>query len=73
MIYRKDLIEHFSWLKGSRFLDEVLDEVVVAIAPTAYGHGRDLIQNGAWATADSVVERFELEGFVAKLREERIL
>ena len=45
----------------------------VAIALTAYGHGREWIRNGAWATAESIVERFELEQFVEKLRSERIL
>jgi hypothetical protein len=42
MIYRGDLIEHYDWLAGSRYLDEFLDESVGAIAMTAHGHG------GAW-------------------------
>lgn len=58
---------------GSEYLDELLDEAIVAIALTAYGHGNDWIQNGAWAIAESVVTRFELEEFVARLEEERIL
>jgi hypothetical protein len=73
MIYRKELIEHFAWLAGSKYLDELLDEVIVAIALTAYGQGGEWIRNGAWATAESVVERFELEQFVEKVRSERIL
>lgn len=73
MIYRKELIEHFAWLSGSEYLEELLDEVIVAIAFTAYGHGGEWIRNGAWATAKSIVERFELEQFVEKLRSERIL
>jgi hypothetical protein len=73
MIYRRDLIEHFKWLEGSKYLDEVLDEVVVAIAFTAYGHGDDLLQNGAWDCARGIVRRFELEPFVERLRAERIL
>lgn len=48
MIYRRDLIDHFQWLEGSEFFDEVIDEALVAIALTGYDHGRDLIQNGAW-------------------------
>lgn len=73
MVYRRDLIDHFQWLEGSEYLDEVLDEALVAIALTAYGHGQDLIQNGAWMSAHSVVGRFGLESFVDKLREERLI
>jgi hypothetical protein len=73
MVYRRDLVDHFEWLHGSKYLDEVLDEALVAIALTAYGHGGDLIQNGAWMTADGVVERFGLEPFVERLREERLI
>jgi hypothetical protein len=73
MVYRKDLEEHFDWLAGSEYYDEVLDEAVVAIALTAYDHGRDLIQNGAWQSASGVVERFQLEEFVGRLRAERLL
>lgn len=73
MIYRRDLIEHFSWLEGSEYFDEVLDEALVAIALTAYDHPRDLIQNGAWQDARGVVERFRLEPFVERLREERLI
>ena len=72
MIYRRDLIEHFKWLEGSKYLDEVLDEALVAIALTAYDHPRDLIQNGAWQDARGVVERFRLEHFVEQLRSERL-
>lgn len=73
MVYRKDLERHFDWLAGSEYFDEVLDEALVAIALTAYDHGRDLIQNGAWQSASGVVERFELEEFVEQLRSERLL
>lgn len=73
MVYRKDLEGHFEWLAGSEYLDEVLDEALVAIALTAYDHGQDLIQNGAWQTASGVVERFQLEEFVVRLRGERLL
>lgn len=73
MIYRRDLIAHFEWLQGSEYFDEVIDEALVAIALTAYDHGRDLIQNGAWQDARGVVERFGLEEFAARLRSERLL
>jgi len=72
MVYRKDLDQHFEWLAGSECFDEVLDEALAAIVLTAYDHGRDLIQNGAWMSASGVVERFELEEFVARLRAERL-
>ncbi|HEV7562848.1 MAG TPA: hypothetical protein VGO24_05050 [Solirubrobacterales bacterium] len=73
MIYRRELIDHFKWLQGSEYLDEVLDEALVAIALTAYDHGRDLIQNGAWQDARGVVERFQLEPFAEKLKAERLI
>ena len=73
MVYRKDLEQHFQWLAGLEYFDEVIDEALVAVALTAYDHGHDLIQNGAWQSASGVVERFELEEFVARLREERLL
>jgi hypothetical protein len=73
MIYRRDLIDHFQWLEGSEFFDEVIDEAIVAIALTGYDHGRDLIQNGAWQSAKGVVERFGLEPFVERLRSERLI
>jgi hypothetical protein len=73
MIYRSDLIEHFEWLQGSEYFDEVIDEALVAIALTAYDHGQDLIQNGAWQNAKGVVERFGLEEFAERLRSERLI
>jgi hypothetical protein len=73
MVYRTDLEEHFAWLAGSEYFDEVLDEALVAIALTAYDHGCDLIQTGAWQSANGVVERFELDEFVTRLRAERLL
>ena len=71
MIYRRDLIDHFQWLEGSKFFDEVIDEALVAL--TGYDHGDDLIQNGAWQDAEGVVERFGLEPFVDRLRSERLI
>jgi len=73
MVYRRDLEQHFDWLAGSQYFDEVLDEALVAIALTAYDHGHDLIQNGAWQSASGVVERFELKEFVDRLRGERLI
>ena len=73
MIYRRDLIDHFQWLEGSKFFDEVIDEALVAIALTGYDHGDDLIQNGAWQDAEGVVARFGLEPFVERLRSERLI
>lgn len=73
MVYRRDLVDRFQWLQGSEYLDEVLDEALVAIALSAYGHGGDLIQSGAWMAAENVVERFGLEELVARLRSERLL
>ena len=73
MIYRRDLIEHFAWLEESKYIDDVIDEALVAIALTAYDHGDDLIQNGAWQDARGVVERFALEPYVERLRGERLL
>lgn len=73
MVYRRDLVDHFRWLKGSEYFDEVIDEALVAVALTACGHGNDLIQNGAWQNARGVVERFELESFVARFRDGRLV
>ena len=72
MIYRRDLVEHFAWLEGSELYDDTIDEALVAIALTAYGHDWDLIQQGAWMTAGCIVERLGLEEFVARAREERL-
>ena len=74
MVYRRELTEHFRWLEDSKCLDEVLDEAVIAIAMTAYEHGGDWVQTGAaWMTADGIVEKFELEPFVEKVRSERLI
>lgn len=73
MIYRRDLSKHFAWLEGSEYYDEVLDEALAAIVLTSYGHHRDWIRNGAWMAAGAVVERFELEEFVARLEDDRII
>jgi hypothetical protein len=70
MIYRRDLIDHFEWLSGSKYFDEVIDEALVAIAFTAHGHGGDWIELGAaWMGAAAIIEKFELEEFVARARE----
>jgi hypothetical protein len=69
MVYRHDLIAHFDWLAGSKYLDEVLDEALVAIALAAHGHRSELAELGAaWMTAGGIVEKFALEEFVAKAR-----
>jgi len=73
MIYRRDLVDHFRWLEGAECFDEVIDEALVAIALVAYGHCRDLIQNGAWMVAGDVVERLDLDSFVERLRSERLI
>ncbi|HEX5712368.1 MAG TPA: hypothetical protein VFX85_03545 [Solirubrobacterales bacterium] len=73
MIYRRDLLDHFAWLNGSEYFDEVIDEALVAIALTAYDHPHDLIRNGAWQDAKGVVERFGLECFVEQLKSERLI
>jgi hypothetical protein len=71
MIYRRDLIEHYDWLAGSKYLDGFLDESVVAIAMTAHGHGSDWVRYGAsWMAAHAIVDKFELWGFVDRMREE---
>jgi hypothetical protein len=73
MIYRRDLVEHFDWLEGSKYFDDVIDEALAAIVLTAYDHGDDMIRNGAWQDALGVVERFELQPFVERLRGERLI
>jgi hypothetical protein len=73
MVYRRDLVEHFAWLEGSEYYDEAIDEALVAIALSAYGHDWDLIRQGAWMTAGGVVERLGLEEFVDRLRGERLI
>jgi hypothetical protein len=74
MVYRRDLISHFEWLAESKYLDEVLDEALVAIALTAHGHGWAMVETGAaWTPALCTVERFGLEGFVERARSELIL
>jgi hypothetical protein len=74
MIFRRDLIDHFEWLTGSEYLDEVLDEALIAITLCAYDHQGEWIQNGAgvWTSADYVVRYFELQEFVKRLRTERL-
>ena len=72
MVYRSDLIDHFDWLKGSEYYEEVLDEALVAIAMVAHGHQHDLVQSGAaWWMANGLIERFELGAFVERAREDR--
>ena len=74
MIFRRELIEHFRWLEGSKYYDEVLDEALVAIVFHAYDHSNDMLQSGAgaWQSVDWVVQYFELWDFVAQVRAERI-
>lgn len=74
MIFRSELIEHFRWLEGSEYYDEVLDEAVAAIVMHAYGHWNDMLRSGAGAyqSVDWVVQYFELWDFVAQVRAERI-
>jgi hypothetical protein len=73
MIYRHDLTEHFSWLAGSKFFDEALDEALIAIAFAAASHDQDLVNTGpAWMTARGLVEKFELQSFVERAAAERI-
>ncbi|HEV7770138.1 MAG TPA: hypothetical protein VGO66_05690 [Solirubrobacterales bacterium] len=73
MIYRKDLLVHYEWLSDSKYLTEALDEALVAIALCARGHSGDLMNFGAaWVMASYIIERFELEEFVARERRENI-
>jgi hypothetical protein len=73
MIYRKDLLAHFEWLSDSKYLTEALDEALVAIALCARGHCGDMMNFGAaWVMASYIIERFELEEFVARERRENI-
>ena len=72
MIYRSDIVDHFEWLKGSEYYDEVLDEALIAIAMVAHGHEHDLVQSGvAWWMANGLIEKFELDRFVELARETR--
>jgi hypothetical protein len=71
MIYRRDLIDHFEWLAGSRYLEEFCDEALIAVAMTAYGHGDDWVKwGGPWMTAEHFVARYDLRVFVDRLRDE---
>lgn len=73
MIYRKDLLAHFEWLSDSKYLTGALDEALVAIALCARGHRGEMMNFGAaWVMAGYIVERFELEEFVARERRENI-
>jgi hypothetical protein len=57
MVYRHELTEHFEWLAGSRIYDEVLDEVLVALAFVEHGHDEELVASGAaWMTAGGLVD-----------------
>jgi hypothetical protein len=69
MIYRRDLLVHFEWLSDSKYLDEAL----VAIALCARGHRADMMNFGAaWVMASYIIERFQLEEFVEKERQDSI-
>lgn len=73
VIYRHDLLEHFDWLSGSKHLDELLDESVIAVAFCARGHD-ELINCGAsWMTAAGFVAKFGLEPFVERARSELLV
>ncbi|MFN8215336.1 MAG: hypothetical protein U0R71_01960 [Solirubrobacterales bacterium] len=70
MIYRRELTDHFAWLEGSKFLEEVLDEAIVAIALTACGEGESsVLMKAVWWRPCDVVERFALEEFVERFQE----
>jgi hypothetical protein len=74
MIYRTDLLERFDWLSGSKYLDEALDEAVVAIAFAAHGYRSELVEFGAaWVWVDYTIRYFELEDFVERARAELII
>lgn len=69
VVYRRDLVEHFSWLAGSRYFDEAVDEALVAIALAAHGCEAHWMEYGAaWMSAGGVVEVFGLEEFVETAR-----
>jgi hypothetical protein len=72
VIYRKDLIDHFEWLAGSEYFDDVIDEALVAIAITAHGHGSEMVQSGgAWWFANDFCRYHRLEKFIEKAHSER--
>jgi hypothetical protein len=75
VIFRRDLIDHFEWLEGSEYYDEVLDEALVAIVLCAFDHRGDMLQNscGAWQSADYIVQYFALRKFVSRVRAERLV
>jgi hypothetical protein len=69
MVHRRDLIDHFDWLAGSEYYEEVLDEALVAIALVAHGYDWELVEYGAaWRPASGTVEVLGLEDFVEKAR-----
>lgn len=71
MVHRRDLVDHFDWLSGSRYFEDVLDEALVAIALTAHGHGSEPVSYGAaWMMADDVVEVLRLGCFLERARDE---
>lgn len=74
MIFRCELVDHFEWLQGSEYYDEVLDEALVAIVLHAYDHCGDMLcsGSGAWQSVDWVVQYFALWDFVARVRAERL-
>jgi hypothetical protein len=73
VIYRRDLIAHFSWFTGPKDFDEAIDEALIAIPFVAAGHEGDWVNAGAaWMTAGGFVEKFGFELFVERASTERI-
>jgi len=69
VIDREQLLPHFRWLRGSRYLDQALGEAALAIELTALDCGGDMMRHGfAWLPADAVVEVLGLERFVREVR-----
>jgi hypothetical protein len=73
VIYRHNLLEHFDWLSDSKYLDEMLDESVIAIAFCARGHDELINWGASWMTTRGFVEKFALEPFVERARSELLL
>lgn len=69
VVNRRELIERFEWLAGSRYYDDTLDEALVAIALAARGQESEIVEYGAaWVMASYVIEVFGLEDLVERAR-----
>lgn len=69
MVHRAELTEHFEWLAGSRYYEEVLDEALISIALCARGLTGEIVEYGAaWVMASYMVDVFGLEDLVEKAR-----